>query len=76
MRTRRGLGEVICTQFAKEGANIAVNYFNRVEPAEKVAKACEEHGVKSVVVKAVCLFYFSLWASQIVGGFSRVIRGL
>ncbi|PSN63908.1 short chain dehydrogenase/reductase [Corynespora cassiicola Philippines] len=47
-----GLGEVIANTFAKEGSNVAINYFNRVEPAEKVQKACEAHGVKAVVIKA------------------------
>ncbi|KAF2117544.1 short chain dehydrogenase/reductase [Lophiotrema nucula] len=47
-----GLGEVVCTSFAKAGANVAVNYFNRTEPAEKVRAACEEHGVKAVILKA------------------------
>ncbi|RAR12468.1 malonyl-CoA-acyl carrier protein transacylase [Stemphylium lycopersici] len=47
-----GLGELISTTFAKEGANVAINYFNRIEPAQKVQKACEEQGVKAVVIKA------------------------
>jgi NAD(P)-dependent dehydrogenase (short-subunit alcohol dehydrogenase family) len=49
-----GLGEVISISFAKEGANVAVNYFNRVEPAQNVVKACEKHGVKAVALKGVC----------------------
>ena len=32
---------------------MAINYFNRIEPAQKVQKACQEHGVKAVVIKAV-----------------------
>ena len=47
-----GLGEVVCTSFAKAGANVAINYFNRTEPAERVKTACEEHGVKAVILKA------------------------
>ncbi|KAF2269255.1 short chain dehydrogenase/reductase [Lojkania enalia] len=47
-----GLGEVICHSFAKEGANVAINYFNRLEPAEKVKAAVEGYGVKGVLVKA------------------------
>lgn len=50
-----GLGELLSTTFASEGANVAINYFNRIEPAQKVQKACQEHGVKAVVVKAVSL---------------------
>jgi NAD(P)-dependent dehydrogenase (short-subunit alcohol dehydrogenase family) len=44
--------ELLSTTFAKEGCNIAINYFNRIEPAQKVAKACEEAGVKAVVIRA------------------------
>ncbi|KAF1849616.1 short-chain dehydrogenase/reductase-like protein SDR [Cucurbitaria berberidis CBS 394.84] len=47
-----GLGALLSLTFAKEGANIAVNYFNRIEPAQKVRGECEEKGVKAVVVKA------------------------
>ncbi|KAH7355619.1 short chain dehydrogenase/reductase [Pyrenochaeta sp. MPI-SDFR-AT-0127] len=47
-----GLGELISIAFAKEGANVAVNYFNRIEPAQKVQRQCEEQGVKAVVIKA------------------------
>ncbi|KAI4960063.1 hypothetical protein J4E86_001682 [Alternaria arbusti] len=47
-----GLGELLSTTFASEGANVAINYFNRIEPAQKVQKACQEHGVKAVVIKA------------------------
>ena len=49
----RGLGELLSTTFASEGANVAINYFNRIEPAQKVQKACQEHGVKAVIIKAV-----------------------
>ncbi|KAF2127403.1 short chain dehydrogenase/reductase [Dothidotthia symphoricarpi CBS 119687] len=47
-----GLGELISLTFAKQGCNVAINFFNRLEPAQKVQKACEEQGVKAVVVKA------------------------
>lgn len=29
-----------------------MNYFNRIEPAQKVQKVCEELGVKAVILKA------------------------
>jgi hypothetical protein len=48
-----GLGELLSTTFASEGANVAINYFNRIEPAQNVQKACQEHGVKAVTIKAV-----------------------
>ncbi|KAF2709360.1 short chain dehydrogenase/reductase [Pleomassaria siparia CBS 279.74] len=47
-----GLGELLSTTFASHGCNIAINYFNRVEPAEKVKADCEKHGVKAVTIKA------------------------
>ena len=37
---------------------MAINYFNRIEPAQKVQKACQEHRVKAVVIKAVSLLVY------------------
>jgi hypothetical protein len=45
---------VLSETFAKEGCNVAINYFNREAPAQKVASACQAHGVKAVVIRAVC----------------------
>lgn len=39
---------------------MAVNYFNRLEPAQQVQRRCEDKGVKAVVIKAVRCFFFSL----------------
>ncbi|KAI1681665.1 S-malonyltransferase [Pyrenophora tritici-repentis] len=47
-----GLGELLSITFAKEGANVAINYFNRIEPAQKVQKQCQELGVKAVLIRA------------------------
>ncbi|KAF2635858.1 short chain dehydrogenase/reductase [Massarina eburnea CBS 473.64] len=47
-----GLGALLSTTFAEQGCNIAINYFNRLEPAQKVQQECEQFGVKTVVVKA------------------------
>ncbi|KAH7125394.1 short chain dehydrogenase/reductase [Dendryphion nanum] len=47
-----GLGEVLAYTFARQGCNIAINYFNRVEKAEEVKRGVEELGVKAVVIKA------------------------
>lgn len=49
----RGLGALLSTTFAKEGCNVAINYFNRLEPAQKVQRECEALGVKAVTIKAV-----------------------
>jgi hypothetical protein len=38
---------------------VAINYFNRIEPAQKVQRACEEFGVRAIVVKAVSLVHES-----------------
>jgi len=50
---RSGLGALLSTTFAAQGCNVAINYFNRVEPAQAVAAACEKLGVKAVIIKAV-----------------------
>jgi hypothetical protein len=55
-----GLGALLSTTFAKEGANIAINYFNRIEPAQKVQEECQELGVKAMMIKAVCRPFPSL----------------
>ncbi|KAF2690813.1 short chain dehydrogenase/reductase [Lentithecium fluviatile CBS 122367] len=47
-----GLGAIVSTSFAQQGCNVAINYFNRLEPAQKVQKECEGFGVKAVVIKA------------------------
>jgi hypothetical protein len=51
---------VLSETFAKEGCNVAINYFNREAPAQKVASACQAHGVKAVVIRAVrCVMFMS-----------------
>ncbi|KAF2833378.1 short chain dehydrogenase/reductase [Ophiobolus disseminans] len=47
-----GLGALLSTTFATQGCNIAINYFNRIEPAQRVQKACQDLGVKAVIIKA------------------------
>ena len=47
-----GLGALLATTFASHGCNIAINYFNRLEPAQAIQKECESHGVKAIVIKA------------------------
>lgn len=48
----RGLGAVVCVKFAKEGANVAITYMANKARAEQVAKECESHGVKTLLMQA------------------------
>ncbi|KAF2622273.1 short chain dehydrogenase/reductase [Macroventuria anomochaeta] len=47
-----GLGALLSTTFAKEGCNIAINYLNRLGPAQEVQRQCQDAGVKAVLIKA------------------------
>jgi 3-oxoacyl-[acyl-carrier protein] reductase len=48
----RGIGAAIALGFAKDGANVAVNYVANHEAAEKVADSCRDLGVKAVAYQA------------------------
>ena len=48
----RGIGKEIALHFAKNGADIVVNFFRNREPAEKVAEVIKSLGRKTLVVKA------------------------
>ena len=49
----RGIGRATAIEFAKEGANIVVNYLNSDTLAEElVKKLTNEYGVKAIAVKA------------------------
>ncbi len=48
----RGLGKAIALAFAREGANIVVNYIKNVKAAKEVAKSIEKIGNSSLVIKA------------------------
>mgnify|MGYP000380790708 FL=1 len=48
----RGIGKCIATKFAKEGANIVINYRNNEEEALKVKQELEDLGSQVLVVKA------------------------
>ena len=48
----RGIGKCIATKFAKEGANVVINYRNNEEEALKVKKELEYLGSQVLVVKA------------------------
>ncbi|MFP3919715.1 3-oxoacyl-ACP reductase [Lysinibacillus telephonicus] len=41
----RGLGSAIATAFAKEGANVVINYFNSKEKAQNLAKTLGNHAI-------------------------------
>ena len=52
---------------------MAVNYFNRLEPAQQVQRRCEDKGVKAVVIKAVrCFFFFFGSWGEVVGEGRRI----
>jgi len=47
----RGIGRAICLGFAREGADVIVNYAAKDQPAQEVAKLIQEMGRKAVAVK-------------------------
>lgn len=40
------------TEFAKQGANIAISYLSNEEAARATVAECEEYGVKAIAVQA------------------------
>lgn len=48
----RGIGKAIALAFAKEGANVIINYTSNVEAAEDTVKEIENLNVKGLAVKA------------------------
>lgn len=51
-----GLGVLICDKFAKEGANVVVNYNSSQAAGEELAATLrKEYGVKAVAIKGVCI---------------------
>jgi 3-oxoacyl-[acyl-carrier protein] reductase len=47
----RGIGRSICLAFAKEGANVIVNYASKDQPAQEVVEMIKKMGRKAVAVK-------------------------
>ena len=50
----RGLGAVMAMAFAREGANVVVNYRTNRDRADEVVAAIKELGVGAVAVEADC----------------------
>ncbi|MBU90317.1 beta-ketoacyl-ACP reductase [Candidatus Woesearchaeota archaeon] len=48
----RGIGEAIAIEFAKNNANVIINYYNDLEEAQKVVDKVKKYGVESIAVKA------------------------
>jgi glucose 1-dehydrogenase len=47
----RGIGRAVALALAREGANIAVNYYSHTDEAEEVAKEIESFGRQAILVK-------------------------
>lgn len=48
----RGIGRAIALHFAREGADVVVNFFRNRRPAEQTAREIQEKGKKALLVKA------------------------
>src|SRR5512147_32190 len=47
----RGIGRALCLAFAKEGADVVVNYASKDQPAQEVVTMIQQMGRKAVAVK-------------------------
>jgi|SRR3989338_3761206 len=48
----RGIGKAIAMSFAKNGANVVINYHKSKDSAVKAVKEAEEYGAEAIAVKA------------------------
>ena len=48
----RGIGRAICLAYAKEGADVVVNYASKDQPAQEVVEMIKKIGRKAVAIKA------------------------
>ena len=47
-----GIGAASAVLLARHGWNVVINYASRADSAKEVARACEEHGVQTMLCKA------------------------
>jgi len=47
----RGIGRAICLAYAKEGADVVINYASKDQPAKEVVEMINKIGKKAVAVK-------------------------
>jgi 3-oxoacyl-[acyl-carrier protein] reductase len=47
----RGIGRAVCLAFAKEGADVVLNYASKDQPAQEVVRMIQEMGRKAVAIK-------------------------
>jgi 3-oxoacyl-[acyl-carrier protein] reductase len=47
----RGIGRAVCLAFAKEGADVVLNYASKDQPAQEVVRMIQEMGRKAIALK-------------------------